>query len=171
MEVREYKTKYITDEQVVDMREVVLYSARTFTFVGSLLLIWMTLSAILPSETLIVKACSILSIEAAAGISVYAVCKIIIAITHPKAIGELQAIVYDDHMEFISKSICGDKTTSNIKYGNIGAVTYDSKSRVIVVTDTENAVMFKVTLAGKRKEIRKFVANVFSTTPISIEIE
>lgn len=143
MEVREYTTRYITDEQVVDMREVGLYSARTFTVVSSLLLIWMALSAILPSETLIVKACSILSIEAAAGISVYAVCKIIIAITHPKAIGELQAIAYDDHMQFISRSIY-DKTTSNIKYENIGAATYNSKSQLLIITNTENEEQFRV---------------------------
>ena len=92
------------------------------------------------------------------------------AITHPKAIGELQAVVYDDHMEFISKNI-HDKATSNIKYEDIGAVAYDSKSRVLVVTDTENTELFKATLAGKRKKTRKFAANVFSTTPISIEIE
>ena len=171
MEVREYTTRYITDEQVVDMREVGLYSARTFTVVSALMLIWMTLSAILPSESLIVKACSILSIETAAGISVYAVCKIIIAITHPKAIGGLQAIAYDDHMVFISKNIHGDKTTSNIKYENIGAVAYNSKSQLLIINNTENEEGFRVTLAGKRKETRKFVANVFSTTPISIEIK
>ena len=64
----------------------------------------------------------------------------------------------------------GDKRTSNIKYENIGAVVYDSKSHVLIITNTENEVVFKVTLAGKRKEARKFAANVFSTTPISIEI-
>lgn len=41
---------------------------------------------------------------------------------------------------------------------------------MLIITNTENEVVFKVTLAGKRKEARKFVANVFSTTTISIEI-
>lgn len=171
MEVHEYKTKYVDDEQTVNIKEAVLNAVPTFVLACALLLIGMALPAILPSESLIVKAYSTLSIEAVAIISAYAACKIMHAITHKKAIGELQVVVYDDHMEFISKNIYGDKTTSNIKYEDIVAVAYDSKSRVIVVTDTENAVLFRVTLAGKRKEARKFAANVFSTTPISIEIE
>mgnify|MGYP004473799247 CR=1 FL=1 len=171
MEVREYKTKYVTEEQALNMKEVALNSVHTFVFVSALLLIGMALPAILPSKSLIVKACSTLSIEAAAWISVYAVCKIIIAITHQKALGELQAMIYDDHMEFISNNIHWDKAASNIKYDNIGAVVYDSKSQLLIITNTENEEEFRVTLAGKRKETRKFVANVFSTTPISLEIE
>lgn len=31
-------------------------------------------------------------------------------ITHPKAIEEMQAVTYDDHIEFISNNIYGDKT-------------------------------------------------------------
>lgn len=169
MEVHEYTTKYITEEQAVHMEEVVLNSAHTFAFVSALLLIGMALPAVLPSESLIVKVCSTISLEAAAVISVYTACKLMHAITHPKAIEEMQAVAYD-HIEFISKNIYGDKRTSNIKYENIEAVAYDSKSHVLIITNTENEVVFKVTLAGKRKEARKFAANVFSTTPISIEI-
>lgn len=170
MEVHEYTTKYITEEQAVNMEKVVLNSAYTFAFVSALLLIGMALPAVLPSESLIVKICSTISLEAAAVISVYTACKLMHAITHPNAIEELQAVAYDDHIEFISKNIYGDKRTSNIKYENIEAVAYDSKSHVLIITSTENEVVFKVTLAGKRKEARKFAANVFSTTPISIEI-
>lgn len=169
MEVHEYTTKYVTEDREVHMEQVVLNSAHTFAFVSALMLIGMSLPAILPSESLIVKACSTISLEAAAVISVYTACKLMHAITHPKAIEELQAEVYDDHMQFISKNTHGDKT-SNIKYENIEAVAYDSKSHELIITNTENEVVFKVTLAGKRKEARKFAANVFSTTPISIEI-
>lgn len=170
MEVHEYTTKYITEDRVVNMKQVVLNSVHTFAFVSALLLIGMALPAVLPSESMIVKACSTLSLEVADVISVYTACKIMHTITHPKAIEEMQAVVYDDHMQFISKNTHGDKTTSNIKYGNIEEVSYDSKSHVLIITNTENEVVFKVTLAGKRKEARKFAANVFSTTPISIEI-
>lgn len=170
MEVHEYTAKYVDEEQTVNMEKVVLNSAYTFAFVSALLLIGMALPAVLPSESLIVKACSTILLEAAAVISVYTACKIMYTITHPKAIEEMQAVTYDDHIEFISKNIYGDKRTSNIKYENIGAVAYDSKSHVLIITNTENEVVFKVTLAGKRKEARKFAANVFSTTPISIEI-
>lgn len=170
MEVHEYTTKYVTEDRAVNMEQVVLNSAYTFAFVSALLLIGMALPAILPSESLIVKACSTISLEAAAVISVYTACKLMHAITHPKAIEELQAVTYDDHIEFISKNIYGDKRTANIEYENIEAVAYDSKSHELIITNTENEVVFKVTLAGKRKEARKFVANVFSTTPISIEI-
>lgn len=170
MEVHEYKTKYVDDEQTVDIKEAVLNAVPTFVLACALLLIGMALSAILPSESLIIKAYSTLSIEAVAIISAYAACKIMHAITHKKAIGELQVVVYDDHIEFIDSNIYGDKTTSNIKYENIEAVAYNSKSHVLIITSTENEVVFKITLAGKRKEARKFAANVFSTTPISIEI-
>lgn len=170
MEVHEYKTKYVDDEQTVNMKEAVLNAVPTFVLACVLLLIGMALSAILPSESLIVKAYSTLSIEAVAIISAYAACKIMHAITHKKAIGELQVVVYDDHIEFIDSNIYGDKRTSTIKYENIEAVVYDSKSHVLIITNTENEAVFKVTLAGKRKEARKFAANVFSTTPISIEI-
>lgn len=57
-----------------------------------------------------------------------------------------------------------------IQYENIEAVAYDSKSHVLIINNTENEEEFRVTLAGKRKEARKFAANVFSTTPISVEI-
>ena len=114
MEVHEYTTKYITEERAVNMEKVVLNSAYTFAFVSVLLLIGMALPAVLPSESLIVKACSTISLEAAAVISVYAACKIMYTITHPKAIEELQAVAYDDHIEFIIKNIYGGQ--KNIKY-------------------------------------------------------
>ena len=170
MEVHEYTTKYITEDRAVNIKEVVLNTVQAFVLAYALLLIGMALPAVLPSESLIVKACSTISLEAAAVISVYTACKIMHTITHPKAIEEMQAEVYDDHMEFISKNIYGDKRTSNIEYENIEAVAYDSKSHELIITNTENEVVFKVTLAGKRKEARKFAANVFSTTPISIGI-
>lgn len=138
MEVHEYKTKYVDDERTVNMKEVVLNAAPAFVLAYALLLIGMALPAVLPSETLIIKVCSTLLLVAAVIISIYAAFTGMPAITHKKAIAELQAIVYDDHIEFVSKNICGDKITSNIKYENIGAVTYDSKSHVLVVTDTEN---------------------------------
>lgn len=170
MEVHEYKTKYVDDEQAVNIKEAVLNAVQAFVLAYALLLIGMALPAILPSESLIIKVCSTLLLVAAVIISAYAACTDTPAITHQKDIGELQAVVYDDHMQFISKNIYGDKRTSNIKYENIEAVEYDSKSHVLIITNTENEVVFKVTLAGKRKEARKFAANVFSTTPISIEI-
>lgn len=113
MEVHEYTTKYVDEEQAVNIKEVVLNTVPAFVLAYALLLIGMALPAVLPSESLIVKACSTISLEAAAVISVYTACKLMHVIAHPNDIGELQAVV-DDHIEFISKNIYGGQ--KNIKY-------------------------------------------------------
>lgn len=92
MEVHEYTAKYVDEEQAVNMEEVVLNSAYTFAFVSALLLIGMALPAVLPSESLLVKTCSTISLGAAVVISVYKAFKLMHAITHPKAIEELHTV-------------------------------------------------------------------------------
>lgn len=71
MKVHEYKTKYVDEEQAVNIKEVVLNTVQAFVLAYALLLIGMALPAILPSESLIIKVCSTLLLVAAVIISVY----------------------------------------------------------------------------------------------------
>lgn len=171
MEVHEYTAKYIDENRQTYTLGKTLRLLAEFVFAVLLIALTVVMVVELSLDNIVVMACSMMTAGVAIILLMHSGSRLVrIILKKAEFIKELQAVVDDDHIEFISKSIYGDKRTSDIKYENIEAVAYDSKSHALIITDTENEVVFKVTLAGKRKEARKFAANVFSTTPISVEI-
>lgn len=171
MEVHEYTTKYVDENRQTYTLGKTLKLLVEFVFAVLMIVLTAVIVAKLPLDNIANMACCMMAVGVAIILLMHSGSRLArIILKKAEVIKELQAVTYDDHIEFISKNIYGDKRTSTIKYENIGAVAYDSKSHVLIITNTENEVGFKVTLAGKRKEARKFAANVFSTTPISVEI-
>lgn len=171
MEVHEYTTKYIDENRQTYTLMNTLKRLAEFVFAVLLIALTVAMVVEMSLDNIAVMACCMMAVGVAIILLMHSGSRIVhIILKKAEDTKEMQAVVYDDHIEFISKNIYGDKRTSTIKYENIEAVVYDSKSHELIITNTENEVVFKVTLAGKRKEARKFAANVFSTTPISIEI-
>lgn len=171
MEVHEYTAKYVDDNRQTYTLGKTLKLLVEFVFAVLLITLTVVMVVELPLYNVTVMACCMMAAVVAIILLMHSGSRLVhIILKKAEVIKELQAVVYDDHIEFISNNIYGDKRTSTIKYENIEAVVYDSKSHELIITNTENEVLFKVTLAGKRKEARKFAANLFSTTPISIEI-
>ena len=170
MEVHEYTTKYVDENRQTYTLGKTLKLLVEFVFAVLMIVLTAVIVAKLPLDNIANMACCMMAVGVAIILLMHSGSRLArIILKKAEVIKELQAVVYDDHIEFISKNIYGNRT-STIKYENIEAVAYDSKSHVLIITNTENEVVFRVTLAGKRKEARKFAANVFSTTPISIEI-